>query len=62
MLEQCIFFILNFMNVKIFGSWKNDEQEKYYWWSEKSWNWFLKQEKAVKKKSLDKEKEKANNP
>ena len=50
--EQCIFFILNFMNVKIVGSWKNDEQEKCYWWSEKSWNWFLKQEKAVKKKAM----------
>ena len=26
MLEQCIFFILNFMNVKIVGSWKNDKK------------------------------------
>ena len=48
--EQCIILIVEFMNVKSVGSWRNDEQEKYYWWSEKLWNWFLKQEKAVKKK------------
>ena len=58
MLEQCIFFILNFMNVKIVGSWKNEEYEKYYCWSEKSWIWFLKQEKAVKKKRLRKKRQK----
>ena len=28
MLEQCIFFIVKFMNVKIVGSWKNDEQRE----------------------------------
>ena len=28
MLEQCIFFILLFMNVKTVGSWKNDEQRE----------------------------------
>ena len=28
MLKQCIFFILLFMNVKIVGSWKNDEQRE----------------------------------
>ena len=26
MLEQCIFLIVKFMNVKIVGSWKNDEK------------------------------------
>ena len=28
MLEQCIILILLFMNVKIVGSWKNDEQRE----------------------------------
>ena len=28
MLEQCIFFIVKFMNVKFVGSWKNDEQRE----------------------------------
>ena len=28
MLEQCIFLILLFMNVKFVGSWKNDEQRE----------------------------------
>ena len=46
------------MNVKIVGSWKNDEKEKCYWWSEKSWNWFLKQEKAVNNKACEKNYEK----
>ena len=75
MLEQCIFLILLFMSVKIVGSWKNDEQREMLlmiW--KKSWNWFLKQEKAVKKQKLVKKKwrkiekekegavEKANSP
>ena len=45
------------MNVKIVGSWKNDEQREMLlmiW--KKSWNWFLKQEKAVKKKACAKKK------
>ena len=68
MLEQCIFLILLFMSVKIVGSWKNDEQREMLlmiW--KKSWNWFLKQEKAVKKKwwkknRKKKQAEKANSP
>jgi len=43
--EQCIFEI----EIKNVGSWKNDEKVKYYWWSEKFKNLFLKQEKAEKK-------------
>ena len=57
MLEQCIFFIVKFMNVKIVGSWKNDEQREMLLMIWKtSWNWFLKQEKAVKKQKLVKKK------
>ena len=63
------------MSVKIVGSWKNDEQREMLlmiW--KKSWNWFFKQEKAVKKQKLVKKKwwkiekekegavEKANSP
>ena len=39
------------------------EKEKCYWGSEKSSNWFLKQEKAVNtKKKEKKQAEKANSP
>ena len=61
MLEQCIFFIVKFMNVKFVGSWKNDEKKrnviddlknhKIDSWSKK------KQWKACRKKSICEKKE-----
>ena len=44
--------------LEIVGSWKNEEKENCYWGSEKSSNWFLKQEKAVDIKKIRKKREK----
>ena len=37
------------MNVKIVGSWKNDEQRECYWQFEKSWKLILEARKSSEK-------------
>ena len=63
------------MNVKIIGSWKNDEKRECYWQSEKSWKLNLEAKKSSEKakacekkvakkirKKKKKQAEKANSP
>ena len=56
MLEQCIFLILLFMNVKIVGSWKNDEQREMLLIIWKIIKLILEARKSSEHKSLQKKK------
>ena len=56
MLEQCIFLILLFMNVKIVGSWKNDEQREMLLMIWKIMKLILEARKSSEKESLRKKK------
>ena len=71
MLEQCIFLILLFMNVKIVGSWKNDEQREMLLMIWKIMKLILEARKSSEKrkkigeknrKKKKKQAEKANSP
>ena len=56
MLEQCIFLILLFMNVKIVGSWKNDEKGDMLLRIWKIIKMILEARKSSKEQSLQKKK------
>ena len=70
MLEQCIFFIVKFMNIKIVGSWKNNEKGEMLLIIWKIIKLILEARKSSEKQKLvkknrkkkKKQEEKANSP
>ena len=61
MLEQCIFFIVKFLNVKIVGSWKNNEKREMLLIIWKIIKLILEARKSSEYKSLRKKKEEEKN-